>query len=76
VIEHVEKLAFDAKFDSFAQHDPFGEIEIASCEVRTSQFIAAEVSELAVLRTISTSAGAGAHAFSLRSLESTSLLPI
>ena len=50
VIEHVEELPVDAQLHALIQGEPLGEVEIAPGEIGTAQGVAAQISELAVLR--------------------------
>ena len=35
VIEHIEKLRFNAKLEPFADHKPLGQVKVARDEIRT-----------------------------------------
>ena len=57
MIENVEKLRVQPQFYTLPHSKPLREIEIAPEKIRTAQVVAAESSELAILRSIATVAG-------------------
>ena len=48
MIEDIKELAFDPNLQALGEREPFSDIEIAPRKVRTTERIAAEVSELTV----------------------------
>ena len=52
MVEDVEELRFEPQLHAFAQGKPFRKIKIAPEEIRTAQSVAAERSELTILRTV------------------------
>ena len=61
VIEDIEELRLQPELHVLGQREPFGQIEITPDKIGTAQRVAAEVSELAVLRAVSAVARAGAR---------------
>ena len=49
MVKYIEELAFYPELDTLSQGKPFRKIKVAPEEIGTTQGIAAEVSELAVL---------------------------
>ena len=52
MIEYVEKLGVEAHLETFGQRKPLGEVEIAPGEIGTAEHVAAEISELTILRIV------------------------
>jgi len=61
MIEKVKCLSLEAKLYMFAQDKPFRQIKIAPREIGTAQSVPSEIAELAILRSVSASAGARAR---------------
>ena len=61
MIEDVEELPVDAQLHALGQLEPLGEVQIAPDEIGTAQRVAAEIAELAVLRTVAARARARAR---------------
>ncbi len=60
MVEDVEELRVEAQLHVLGQGKPFREVEVAPDEIGAAQGVAAEVSELAILRAVA--AGARARA--------------
>ncbi len=52
MIENVKKLSLKSQLDVLAQWKPLCKVEVAPEEIGTTQRIAAEASELAILRAV------------------------
>jgi hypothetical protein len=61
MIEHIEELRFDAKLELLIERKPLRQVKIAPDEIRTAQGVAAQIAELAVLRSIAAHASARAR---------------
>src|SRR5208282_2657255 len=60
MVEDVEKLAVQAQLDVLSERKEFGEVEVAPNKLRTSQRVASQIPELAILRTVPAQARARA----------------
>jgi len=52
MVENIEELHLKPQLHMLAQGKPLGQVEVAPQKIRTTQGIAAEVSELAILRAV------------------------
>jgi hypothetical protein len=52
MVEDIEELSFQVQLHLLSQREPFGQTEVVPEEIGATQGIAAEVSELAILRAV------------------------
>lgn len=64
MVEEVKELPVNPQFDALAEREILGQVEIAPGEVRSSQRVAPQVSELTILRGITAHASARAWIYS------------
>ena len=56
MVEDIEELRVDSQLHALGHRKPFREIEVTPDEIGTAQGVAAEISELAILRVVATGA--------------------
>src|SRR5208337_2033018 len=61
MVEDIKELTLKPQLHMLGQGKPFCQVEVAPEKIRTAQGIAAEVSELAILRAVAAIAGSGGH---------------